>query len=64
MGYTGDLPSTLDELTLESEQVNFRKDFLRTWTKKLFRSDYDDPKTWEYFDKVGLMHTGTFFRLL
>lgn len=24
---------------------------------KVFISDYEDPKTWEYFDKVGLMHS-------
>lgn len=25
---------------------------------KVVSADYEDPKTWEYFDRVGLVHTG------
>ena len=32
--------------------------FLTTWALKVFTADYSLPSTWEYLDKVGLMHTG------
>lgn len=34
------------------------RQFLTTWATKLFTADYREQSTWEYFDRVGLMHTG------
>ncbi|CAE6521397.1 unnamed protein product [Rhizoctonia solani] len=57
-GFEGKLATRLEEITHESEQIKFRKDFLRAWMFKVFTADYTDMKTFEYLDKVGLMHTG------
>lgn len=57
-GFAGDAPQSLKDLSLDHEQIKFRKDFLRGYLVKLVSMDYDDPKTWEYLDKVGFMHTG------
>ncbi|CAE6468600.1 unnamed protein product [Rhizoctonia solani] len=57
-GFEGQLATRLEEITHESEQIKFRKDFLRAWMFKVFTADYTDIKTFEYLDKVGLMHTG------
>ncbi|KAF8636128.1 hypothetical protein AX17_003772 [Amanita inopinata Kibby_2008] len=57
-GYTGESPAALSDLTLDHPQLRFRKDFLAGYLAKLVTMNYDDPKTWEYLDKVGRMHTG------
>lgn len=57
-GFEGKLAERLEEITHDSEQIKFRKDFLRAWMFKVFTADYTDLKTFEYLDKVGLMHTG------
>ncbi|KAH7338256.1 Protoglobin-domain-containing protein [Rhizoctonia solani] len=57
-GFDGKLATRLEEITHESEIIKFRKDFLRAWMFKVFTADYTDIKTFEYLDKVGLMHTG------
>ncbi|CAE7211388.1 unnamed protein product [Rhizoctonia solani] len=57
-GFEGKLATRLEEITHETEQIKFRKDFLRAWMFKVFTADYTDIKTFEYLDKVGLMHTG------
>ncbi|KAG5643146.1 hypothetical protein DXG03_001508 [Asterophora parasitica] len=57
-GYTGEAPARLEDLTLDHPQIKFRKDFLRTYVAKLVTLDYEKDASWEYLDKVGLMHTG------
>ena len=57
-GYTGAAPAAVAELTLEHPQIRFRKDFLAGYLVKLVTMDYAQPASWEYLDKVGLMHTG------
>ncbi|KAG9088502.1 hypothetical protein FRC07_012523 [Ceratobasidium sp. 392] len=57
-GFEGKLAERLEEITHDHEQIKFRKDFLRAWMFKVFTADYTDIKTFEYLDKVGLMHTG------
>ncbi|PWW77831.1 hypothetical protein C7212DRAFT_313172 [Tuber magnatum] len=57
-GYDGVAPTKLEELDLEHPMVKFRMGFLKAYLKKLVVADYDDLETWEYFDKVGVMHTG------
>jgi len=53
-----EVPANVKDLNLEHPQIMFRKDFLRGYIVKLVTMDYADDKTWEYLDKVGLMHTG------
>ncbi|EUC59283.1 protoglobin protein [Rhizoctonia solani AG-3 Rhs1AP] len=57
-GFTGKLAEKLEDINHNSEQIKFRKDFLKLWLVKIFTADYNDPKTFEYLDRVGVMHTG------
>ncbi|KAI5799882.1 Protoglobin-domain-containing protein [Geopyxis carbonaria] len=57
-GYTGAAPAALSDLSLSHPQIKFRQDFLRGYLVKLVSMDYSLPSSWEYLDKVGLMHTG------
>lgn len=57
-GYDGVAPTKVEELDLEHPMVKFRMGFLKGYLQKLVVMDYDDSRTWEYFDKVGIMHTG------
>jgi hypothetical protein len=56
--YEGETVKTVQELTLQSPQIAFRKDFLKTYLVKLVTADYESDHTWEYMDQVGVMHTG------
>ena len=57
-GYAGEAPASLADLSHDHPQIRFRKDFLARYLVKLVSMDYDDISSWEYLDKVGLMHTG------
>lgn len=58
-GYSGSqVPTSVEELTQEHPQIKFRKDFLKGYLVKLVSMDYAQIESWEYLDKVGLMHTG------
>ncbi|CCO32618.1 hypothetical protein RSOLAG1IB_10169 [Rhizoctonia solani AG-1 IB] len=57
-GFEGKLAEKLEDINHNSEQIKFRKDFLKVWVVKVFTADYNDPKTFEYLDRVGVMHTG------
>ncbi|KDQ49568.1 hypothetical protein JAAARDRAFT_639378 [Jaapia argillacea MUCL 33604] len=57
-GFDGPLPSKLEDLTLDSAQIKFRKVFMKSWARRVLTSDYTSGKTWAYMDKVGIMHTG------
>ncbi|KDR71126.1 hypothetical protein GALMADRAFT_254327 [Galerina marginata CBS 339.88] len=57
-GYSGKSPASLSDLSLTHPQISFRKDFLKGYLVKLVTMDYSKPSSWEYLDKVGLMHTG------
>jgi hypothetical protein len=58
-GYEGgEVPASVEALTPDHPQIKFRKDFLKAYLVRLVTMDYDDMKSWEYLDKVGLMHTG------
>jgi len=48
----------MDELTLDSSQIIYRKVFMRAWARRVLTSDYTSDATWKYMDKVGIMHTG------
>ncbi|KAH8823113.1 Protoglobin-domain-containing protein [Flagelloscypha sp. PMI_526] len=57
-GFDGELPKTLEDLTLDSPQIVFRKVFMKSWARRVLTADYTSDKTWVYMNKVGLMHTG------
>jgi hypothetical protein len=57
-GYTGVTPNSVLELSQEHPQIKFRKNFLSGYLVKLVTLDFDKMQSWEYLDKVGLMHTG------
>ncbi|RXW23745.1 hypothetical protein EST38_g2126 [Candolleomyces aberdarensis] len=57
-GYQGATPTKLSDLSADHPQIKFRKDFLARYLVKLVTMDYDKIASWEYLDKVGLMHTG------
>ncbi|KAE9400763.1 hypothetical protein BT96DRAFT_965180, partial [Gymnopus androsaceus JB14] len=57
-GFDGPIPSKLEDLTLDSAQLIYRKIFMKSWARRVLTSDYSSGKTWAYMDKVGIMHTG------
>lgn len=57
-GFEGEAPEKLDDLNVDHPQIKFRKDFLTNYLVKLVTMDYDADSSWEYLDKVGIMHTG------
>ena len=52
----GAVPTSLDELSLDHEQIKFRKGHLGAYLKKLVTAPYDE-KLVSYLDFVGKMHT-------
>jgi hypothetical protein len=55
-GYAGDVPLTLDQLTMEHPQIAFRKQHLSRYLVTIVTKPYDG-KMLEYLDMVGKIHT-------
>lgn len=55
-GYTGEVPTSLEDLTPEHEQIKFRKHHLGRYLAGLVTRPYDG-KMVEYLDMVGKIHT-------
>jgi len=55
-GYEGPAPDSLETLTQEHEQIQFRKQHLARYLSKLVTAPYDG-KMVSYLDTVGKMHT-------
>jgi hypothetical protein len=55
-GYEGAVPESLETLTLDHEQIQFRKSHLGAYLKKLVTAPYDG-KMVSYLDFVGKIHT-------
>ncbi|CAG8622798.1 5306_t:CDS:1, partial [Paraglomus occultum] len=55
-GYTGKIESTIDLFNTDSEQIKFRKDFLKKYLVKLVTAEYDS-KFVNYLNYVGKIHT-------
>ncbi len=55
-GYGGSVPESLEELTQEHEQIQFRKHHLGRYLASLVTKAYD-AKMVAYLDMVGKMHT-------
>ncbi|KAI9031628.1 Protoglobin-domain-containing protein [Phycomyces nitens] len=57
-GFEGELPATLEELTLNHPQVKFRKEFLGKYLYKILSGPYDE-RFIRYLDWVAKIHTDT-----
>lgn len=57
-GEEGRMMSDLRDLSLDAPQIEQRKRTFSVYMRKLVTSDYDDFATWQYFDHIGIMHTG------
>jgi len=55
-GYNGPLPSDLETLSQEHEQIKFRKSHLAKYLEKLVTADYNEALV-KYLDLVGKIHT-------
>lgn len=55
-GYTGDVPTSVDALTMDHPQIAFRKQHLGRYLVNLVTKPYDG-KMLEYLDTVGKIHT-------
>jgi hypothetical protein len=55
-GYEGDVPGSLEELTMDHPQIVFRKQHLARYLERLVTAPYDG-KLVEYLDMVGKIHT-------
>ena len=55
-GYHGPLPTGIEELTQDHEQIKFRKEHLGRYLVQLVTRPYDD-KLVQYLDLVGKIHT-------
>jgi hypothetical protein len=55
-GYEGQVPHRLEDLTMDHDQIRFRKGHLGRYLEALVTRSYD-PKMVQYLDMVGKMHT-------
>jgi hypothetical protein len=55
-GYEGEVPESLENLTLDHDQIRFRKEHLANYLVKLVTAPYDE-KLVVYLDLVGKIHT-------
>lgn len=55
-GYAGEVPQTLEQLKMDHEQIQFRKQHLGRYLAALVTKPYDG-KMVEYLDMVGKIHT-------
>ena len=55
-GYSGTVPATLETLTMDHPQIQFRKQHLARYLERLVTAPYD-ARMVTYLDMVGKMHT-------
>lgn len=55
-GYEGEIPESIETLTLDHEIIQFRKQHLGRYLETLVTKPYDE-KMMQYLDMVGKMHT-------
>lgn len=55
-GYEGDVPTSVETLAMDHEQIQFRKQHLGRYLTKLVTAPYDG-KMLNYLDNVGKIHT-------
>jgi hypothetical protein len=56
LGYEGEVPQNLESLTLDHDQIKYRKAHLASYLEKLVTGAYD-AKMVNYLDFVGKIHT-------
>ncbi|CAF1018078.1 unnamed protein product [Didymodactylos carnosus] len=56
-GFEGNLPSSLNDLTLNSEQIQFRKDMLSRYLTRVITTKVWDDSFLQYLSRVGKIHT-------
>ncbi|KAI7945827.1 hypothetical protein MJO29_012215 [Puccinia striiformis f. sp. tritici] len=57
-GTAEDLVHGNDPLSLNSATIKLRRNILERWAMKIFTGDYDRLEIFEFFDQVGVQHTG------
>ncbi|KAG1463151.1 hypothetical protein G6F56_005355 [Rhizopus delemar] len=57
-GFSGEAPTSLEDLTLDHPQIKFRKDFLSKYLYKVLSGPYDE-RFLKYIDWVAKIHTDT-----
>ena len=55
-GFDGPVPDDIESLTLDDEQIKFRKSHLANYLKRLVTSEYNTALV-QYLDFVGKIHT-------
>lgn len=55
-GYEGPIPDNIETLTLDHEQITFRKSHLANYLNKLVTAEYNTDLV-QYLDYVGKIHT-------
>ncbi|WP_339730951.1 protoglobin family protein [uncultured Gimesia sp.] len=55
-GYEGEIPESIETLSLDHEMIQFRKQHLGRYLETLVTKPYDE-KMMQYLDLVGKMHT-------
>lgn len=57
-GNPDDLMDRNDHLSLNSATIKIRRNILERWAMKIFTADYHQMEIFEFFDQVGIQHTG------
>ncbi|MBW0469500.1 hypothetical protein O181_009215 [Austropuccinia psidii MF-1] len=53
-----DLIRSTSHLSLDSTHIKLRRNILEKWIMKICTADYQQLEIFEFFDKVGIQHTG------
>jgi len=57
-GTPEDLVDRTDRLSLNSAPFKIRRNILERWAMRIFTADYHQIEIFEFFDRVGIQHTG------
>ncbi|KAA1089441.1 hypothetical protein PGT21_018280 [Puccinia graminis f. sp. tritici] len=57
-GTAEDLVNGNDHLSLNSATIKLRRNILERWAMRIFTADYHQLEIFEFFDQVGVQHTG------
>ncbi|OAV94700.1 hypothetical protein PTTG_04216 [Puccinia triticina 1-1 BBBD Race 1] len=57
-GSAEDLVDGNDHLSLNSATIKLRRNILERWAMRIFTADYHQLEIFEFFDQVGIQHTG------
>ncbi|PLW17659.1 hypothetical protein PCANC_06125 [Puccinia coronata f. sp. avenae] len=57
-GTVDDLVDSNDQLGLNSATIKLRRNILERWAMRIFTADYHHMEIFEFFDQIGIQHTG------